>query len=56
VNASIYTALGRLNGYPDRHATSVRAVLAERLEVGPERIVLGNGAAELLQAAAMAIL
>jgi histidinol-phosphate aminotransferase len=56
VNASIYTARGRVNGYPDRHAARVRRVLAERLEVEPERIVLGNGAAELLQAAAMALL
>jgi histidinol-phosphate aminotransferase len=56
VNASIYTARGRVNGYPDRHAMRVRAALGERLEVEPERIVLGNGAAELLQAAAMALL
>jgi histidinol-phosphate aminotransferase len=56
VNASIYTARGRVNGYPDRHAARVRSVLGERLEVEPERIVLGNGAAELLQAAAMALL
>jgi histidinol-phosphate aminotransferase len=56
VNASIYTARGRVNGYPDRHAGAVRAALAERLEVEPERIVLGNGAAELLQSAAMALL
>jgi histidinol-phosphate aminotransferase len=56
MNASIYAARGRVNGYPDRHATGVRAALAERLEVEPERIVLGNGAAELLQAAALALL
>jgi histidinol-phosphate aminotransferase len=56
VNASIYTARGRVNGYPDRHATRIRRVLGERLEVEPERIVLGNGAAELLQAAAMTLL
>jgi histidinol-phosphate aminotransferase len=56
MNASIYAARGRVNGYPDRHAAGVRATLAERLEVEPERIVLGNGAAELLQAAAMALL
>jgi len=56
MNASIYAARGRVNGYPDRHAERVRATLAERLEVEPERIVLGNGAAELLQAAAMALL
>src|SRR5215208_2166788 len=56
VNASIYTARGRVNGYPDRHAAGVRRVLAERHEVEPEQIVLGNGAAELLQAAAFALL
>jgi histidinol-phosphate aminotransferase len=56
MNASIYAARGRVNGYPDRHAEGVRTTLAERLEVEPERIVLGNGAAELLQSAAMALL
>lgn len=56
VNASIYTARGRVNGYPDRHASGVRRRLAERHGVEPERIVVGNGAAELLQAAAMALL
>jgi len=56
VNASIFTARGRVNGYPDRHGTGVRRRLAERHEVEPERIVVGNGAAELLQAAAMALL
>ena len=30
VNASIYTARGRVNGYPDRHAEGVRRALAER--------------------------
>jgi len=56
MNASIYTARGRVNGYPDRHARAVRRVLAERHGVEPERIVLGNGVAELLQAAALALL
>jgi histidinol-phosphate aminotransferase len=56
MNASIYTARGRVNGYPDRHASDVRRRLAERHGVEPERIVVGNGAAELLQAAAMALL
>jgi histidinol-phosphate aminotransferase len=56
VNASIYTARGRVNGYPDRHAAGVRRMLAERHQVEPEQIVLGNGAAELLQAAALALL
>jgi histidinol-phosphate aminotransferase len=56
VNASIYTARGRVNGYPDRHASGVRRPLAERHGVDAERIVVGNGAAELLQATAMALL
>jgi len=56
VNASIYMARGRVNGYPDRHAEAVRRALAERHGVAPERIVLGNGAAELLQAAALALM
>ncbi len=53
VNASIYTARGRVNGYPNRHAAGVRRMLAERHAVEPERIVVGNGAAELLQTAAL---
>jgi histidinol-phosphate aminotransferase len=56
VNASIYTARGRVNGYPDRHAERVRRALSGLHGVEPERIVLGNGAAELLQAAALALL
>jgi histidinol-phosphate aminotransferase len=56
VNASIYTARGRVNGYPDRLASGVRRRLAERHGVEPERIVVGNGAAELLQAAALALM
>jgi histidinol-phosphate aminotransferase len=45
-----------VNGYPDRHASGVRRLLADRHGIAPERIVLGNGAAELLQAAALALL
>ena len=56
VNAAIYRARGRVNGYPDRHAAEIRSVLAERHGVDPEQIVVGNGAAELLQAAAFALL
>lgn len=56
VNAAIARARGRVNGYPDRHASAVRRLLAERHGLAPERIVVGNGAAELLQAAAMALL
>src|SRR4051812_42495172 len=56
VNASIAAARGRVNGYPDRHATRVREMLAARHGVQPEQIVVGNGAAELLQLATMALL
>jgi histidinol-phosphate aminotransferase len=56
VNASIYTARGRVNGYPDRHAEAIRRALAERHGVEPARIVVGNGACELLQAAALALM
>jgi histidinol-phosphate aminotransferase len=56
VNAAIARARGFVQRYPDRHATSVRRLLAERHGVDTERIVLGNGAADLLQSAALALL
>jgi histidinol-phosphate aminotransferase len=56
MNAAIATARGNVNNYPDRHAEAIRATLAQRHEVAPEQIVLGNGAAELLQAAALVLL
>ena len=56
VNAAIARARGLVNRYPDRHAAGVRRLLAARHGVAPEQIVLGNGAAELLQAAALALL
>jgi histidinol-phosphate aminotransferase len=56
MNASIFVARGRINGYPDRHAEKLRRSLAARHDVDPERIVVGNGAAELLQSAAQALL
>src|SRR4051812_47859017 len=49
-------ARGRVNGYPDRLAAQLRRALAERHEVEPEQIAIGNGAAELLQSAALALL
>jgi histidinol-phosphate aminotransferase len=55
MNAAIYAARGRVNGYPDRHATEIRRQLAERHDVAPEQIVVGNGAAELLQSAALVL-
>jgi histidinol-phosphate aminotransferase len=56
VNAAIARARGRLNGYPDRHAAPVRRLLAERHALDADQIALGNGAAELLQSAALALL
>jgi histidinol-phosphate aminotransferase len=56
VNAAIARARGLVNRYPDRHAAGVRGLLAERHGVPPEQIALGNGAAELLQSAALALL
>src|SRR3954469_6369556 len=56
MNASIFVARGRINGYPDRYAEKLRRSLAARHGVDPERIVVGNGAAELLQSAAHALL
>lgn len=56
MNASIYVARGRINGYPDRHAEGLRRHLAQRHSVDPEQIAVGNGAAELLQSATFALL
>jgi histidinol-phosphate aminotransferase len=56
VNAAIARARGRVNGYPDRHATGARRLLAERHGLSPDQIALGNGAAELLHSAALALL
>jgi histidinol-phosphate aminotransferase len=56
MNAAIYAARGRVNNYPDRHATRIRKLLAERHQIEPEQIVVGNGAAELLQASALMLL
>ena len=51
MNQAIFAARGRVNGYPDRHATAIRGTLAKRAGVDPEQVVFGNGATELLQEA-----
>src|SRR3954464_61983 len=56
MNAAIAAARGRVNGYPDRHAGTIRRALAERHGVAPEQVAVGNGAAELLQQAALLLL
>ncbi|MDQ3936071.1 MAG: histidinol-phosphate aminotransferase family protein [Actinomycetota bacterium] len=55
MNAAIYAARGRVNGYPDRHSTQIRRELARKHDVEPEQIVMGNGSAELIQAAALVL-
>jgi histidinol-phosphate aminotransferase len=55
MNAAIYAARGRVNGYPDRYAKQIRHQLAERHGIEPEQIVMGNGSAELIQAAALVL-
>jgi histidinol-phosphate aminotransferase len=56
INAAIARARGYVQRYPDRHAASLRRLLSERHGIESERIVLGNGAADLLQSAALALL
>ncbi|MEA2349830.1 MAG: histidinol-phosphate aminotransferase [Thermoleophilaceae bacterium] len=56
MNAAIYAARGRVNNYPDRHAARLRRLLGERHGVEQEQVVVGNGAAELLQATALVLL
>jgi len=56
VNAVTYAARRGLHDDPDRHAEDLRRALGERHGVDPRRIVVGNGAAELLGAAARVLL
>ena len=56
VNAVTYVARRGLNRYLDPHAAELRAELSHHLRVPPARVVVGNGAAQLLGAAAEALL
>jgi histidinol-phosphate aminotransferase len=56
VNAITYAARRGLHRYLDRHATALRSELAHRHGVPAERVVVGGGAAQLLSAAAQALL
>jgi histidinol-phosphate aminotransferase len=56
VNAITYAARRGLHRYLDRHATALRSELAHSLGVAEERLVVGDGAAQLLGAAAQALL
>jgi histidinol-phosphate aminotransferase len=56
VAAVTYAARRGINRYADPHAGALRRELAVRHGVEPDRVVAGNGAAELLAAAAHALL
>ncbi len=56
VNAITYVARRGLNSYPHMRGTDLRNTLAERHGVDPARLILGNGAAELLSSATRALL
>ncbi len=56
VTAITYVARRGLNRYPHRRGSELRGVLAERHGVDQNRLILGNGAAELLSAATRALI
>lgn len=56
VNAITFVARRGLNRYPHLRGAELRDELAARHEVEPARVILGNGAAELLTAAARALI
>jgi histidinol-phosphate aminotransferase len=56
VNAITFQARRGLHHYPHLAGADLRGTLAERHGVDPERLILGNGAAELLSAATRALI
>jgi histidinol-phosphate aminotransferase len=56
VNAITFVARRGLHHYPHLAGADLRGTLAERHGVDPERLILGNGAAELLSAATRALI
>jgi histidinol-phosphate aminotransferase len=56
VNAITYVARRGLHRYPHLRGSELRDALAERHGVEPGRLILGNGATELLSAATRAVL
>jgi len=52
---AIAAAAPRLNRYPDQHSKRLRRRIAERFEVEPAQVAIGNGSCELLLAAAEAL-
>jgi histidinol-phosphate aminotransferase len=56
VNAITYTARRGLHRYLDRSGGALRSELAHRHDVDDERVVVGDGAAQLLSSAAYALM
>ncbi len=56
VNAITFVARRGMHRYPHLRGSELRIELAERLGVEPARLVLGNGAAELLSSATRALI
>jgi histidinol-phosphate aminotransferase len=56
VNAITFVARRGLNRYPHVHGSDLRNELAARHHVDPARLILGNGAAELLSSATRALI
>src|SRR5476649_509025 len=56
VSAITFTARRGLHRYPHLRGSELRDALAERNGVDPARLILGNGAAELLSAATRAVI
>jgi histidinol-phosphate aminotransferase len=52
---AIRGAAGAMNRYPDPDATLLRRRIAERYEIEPGRVAVGNGSCEILLAAAEAL-
>jgi threonine-phosphate decarboxylase len=48
VRSAIADAVDRVVHYPDPYASNLRAALADEWDVAPERIMVGNGATELI--------
>src|SRR5438128_5339661 len=56
VNAITFAARRGLHRYLDRHAAALRTALAHDVGLDEERVVVGDGIAQLLTAAAQALL
>src|SRR5271165_2773043 len=54
VNTITFVARSGLQSYPHLYGSELRNELAERHQVDPARLILGNGSAELLNSAARA--